>query len=132
MASSGPPGDDPMDAQNRGPPLGAGEGVKDILCRRNFNFPPFFPFLMQYCTIIHKNNPQTKPDLMVMFPYLQLHPDQRQSRQSLGGPNPRICLYSPYGLVALALIIGSRSEQECPRRSQFLRVTKKVKSVAIR
>ena len=27
-----------------------------------------------------KNDPQTKPDLMVVFPDLQLHPDQRQSR----------------------------------------------------
>ena len=73
--------------------------------------------------MIYKNDPQTKPDLMVVFPDLQLHPDQRQSRQLLGGgPNPRIFLYCPYGLVALALIVGSRSEQEWPRRGQILRV----------
>ena len=37
-----------------------------------------------YGHIIHKNDPQTKPDLMLVFIDLQLHPDQRQSHQSLG------------------------------------------------
>ena len=37
-----------------------------------------------YGHIIHKNDSQTKPDLMVVIPDLQLHPDQCQSCQSLG------------------------------------------------
>ena len=37
-----------------------------------------------YRHIIHKNDRQTKPDMMGMVPDLQLHPEQRQSRQSLG------------------------------------------------
>ena len=93
MASSWPPDDDLMDRPRRRPPLGAGEGVKDIICSRNLNFPPFLTFLMQYCIIIHKNDPPTKPDLMVVFPNLQLHPDQCQSCPSLGAgshhPQPK-------------------------------------------
>ena len=72
MASSWPPDDDLMDGPRRRPPLGAGEGVKDILCSRNLNFPPFLQFLMQYCIIIHKNDPKTKPNLMVLFPHIEL------------------------------------------------------------
>ena len=95
-----------MRGPRRRPPLGAGEGFKDS----NLNFPALFSLLhhgtnyyIMLCLyilhrhIIHKNDPQTKPDLMVVFPDLQLHPDQRQSHQSLGAgshhPQPQEAPY---------------------------------------
>ena len=79
------------------PPWGQGRGSKVPI----WIFPLFSPSLhhatnyyIMLCPyilhrhIIHKNDPQTKPDLMVVFSDLQGHPDYCQRRQSLQ-PNER-------------------------------------------